>query len=230
MKFNKIMTAGLVTLTLIVSGCQNDTANQDTQNSSAQPASADAAVAQNSTPLRAGSPAPNFTGVDSNGKKHQLSDFKGKVVVLEWTNHECPFVKKHYETNNMQKIQQQTTGKGAVWLSIVSSAPGQQGHVTAQKANELTKSRKAKPTAVILDADGKIGRFYNARTTPHMYVLGKDGTLQYTGAIDNNPSKNPQDVASAKNYVTAAVDSILKGQPVGTATTQPYGCSVKYGT
>jgi peroxiredoxin len=181
------------------------------------------------TQVQVGAPAPNFAAVDSNGKTHNLSDFKGKTVVLEWTNHECPFVRKHYDTNNMQKLQKTATGQGVVWLSIVSSAPGQQGFVNSAKANELTKSRNASPTAVILDPDGKVGRLYGAKTTPHMFVIAPNGNLAYMGAIDDKPSANKDDVATAQNYVQAALDAIKANRAVAVSTTQPYGCSVKYG-
>ncbi len=195
--------------------------------SSAQPASSTEVA---SAGVKVGQPAPNFTAVDSNGKSHQLSDFKGKVVVLEWTNHQCPFVRKHYESDNMQKTQKQATDKGVVWLSIVSSAPGQQGSVDGKQANTLTAERKASPTAVLLDPDGKVGRLYSARTTPHMFVIAADGTLAYMGAIDSISSSDKADVAKAENYVTAALEQVLKGQPVTKSTTQPYGCTVKYST
>lgn len=178
--------------------------------------------------LQVGAPAPNFTAVDSNGKRHSLTDFKGKTVVLEWTNHDCPFVKKHYETDNMQKLQRSATSQGVVWLSVISSAPGQQGFVNGAKANELTKSRNASPTAVILDPEGTLGRLYGARTTPHMFIIAPNGTLAYMGAIDDRPSANKDDVAGARNYVAEALNAIRAGQPVPVATTQPYGCSVKY--
>lgn len=179
--------------------------------------------------VKIGAPAPAFTVTDSNGKKHSLADFKGKTVVLEWTNHECPFVKKHYETDNMQKLQRSATAQGVVWLSVISSAPGQQGFVDAAKANELTKSRNASPTAVILDPDGTFGRLYGARTTPHMFIIAPDGKLAYMGAIDDKPSANKNDVAGARNYVSEALEAIRAGKPVPVATTPPYGCSVKYG-
>ncbi len=178
--------------------------------------------------VKIGAPAPNFTATDSNGKKHSLSDFKGKTVVLEWTNHDCPFVKKHYETNNMQKLQKSATAEGVIWLSVVSSAPGQQGFVNGAKANELTKSRNASPTAVLLDPEGTLGRLYGARTTPHMFVIAPNGNLAYMGAIDDKPTANKDDVATAKNYVAEALSAIKAGKPVPTPTTQPYGCSVKY--
>jgi peroxiredoxin len=197
----------------------------NTQPASNQPADLAQASA---TTARVGQAAPNFTGVDSNGKTHRLSDFKGKTVVLEWTNHECPFVRKHYESGNMQKLQKAATSDGVVWLSVNSSAPGQQGNVDGQRANQLTKSRNAAPTAVLLDPQGTIGRAYSARTTPHMFVIAPDGKLAYAGAIDSIPSSNKTDISKAENYVTAALNAVKKGQPISRPATQPYGCSVKY--
>jgi peroxiredoxin len=230
--WKKLVIAGITTLAIAsTAGCQSSSNSADQNNTLGAPQTQSSPVSQQNTEtqaVRVGAPAPAFTAVDSNGKSHNLSDFKGKTVVLEWTNHECPFVRKHYDSNNMQALQKEKTGKGVVWLSVISSAPGQQGNVTPQKANELTKSRNASPTAVLIDADGKVGKLYQARTTPHMYVIDKNGALQYTGAIDDNSSKNPQDAKTANNYVRAAVDSVLKGEAVKTSTTQPYGCSVKY--
>lgn len=175
-----------------------------------------------------GKPALAFTGTDSNGKSHSLADFKGKIVVLEWTNPECPFVKKHYDSNNMQKLQKTYTGDDVVWLSINSSAKGKQGNQTPEQANDYMKEKKSEPTARILDEDGTIGKAYDAKTTPHMYVINKDGVLAYEGAIDDNDSFNPEDAAGAKNYVTAAIAALKDGQKIETAQTKPYGCSVKY--
>jgi peroxiredoxin len=175
-----------------------------------------------------GKPAPDFTGVDSNGQSHRLSDFKGKTVVLEWTNHDCPFVVKHYSTGNMQALQREATGDGIVWLSIISSAPGKQGHVSPEQANELTASRKAAPSAVILDTSGDIGRLYGAKTTPHMYVIDGSGTLVYMGGIDDRPSSRKSDIEGANNYVRTALNELAAGKPVTDASTRPYGCSVKY--
>lgn len=223
LKFNwkKLAIAGITTLTIAsTAGCQSSSNSADSSAPNQTAASSPVSQNTNTTAVRVGAPAPAFTAVDSNGKTHNLSDFKGKTVVLEWTNHECPFVKKHYGSGNMQALQKEKTGKGVVWLSVISSAPGQQGNVTPQKANELTKSRNASPTAVLIDADGKVGKLYQARTTPHMYVIDKNGVLQYTGAIDDNSSKNPADAKTANNYVRAAVDSVLKGEPVKTSTTQ----------
>ncbi|MCS6812458.1 MAG: redoxin domain-containing protein [Cyanobacteria bacterium] len=220
-----------IAATLVATACApkvtETTASPEATASPAQTVAATDASATKAD-VSVGKPAPNFTAVDSNGKSHQLSDFKGKVVVLEWTNHECPFVRKHYESENMQKIQKQATEKGVVWLSVVSSAPGNQGYVDGAKANSLTKERNASPTAVLLDPDGKLGRLYGARTTPHMFVIAADGTLAYMGAIDSIASSNKADVAKAENYVTKAIEQVLKGEPVTNAVTQPYGCSVKY--
>ena len=175
-----------------------------------------------------GQPAPDFTGVDSNGNKHTLSQYKGKTVVLEWTNHDCPYVKKHYNSGNMQKLQQQATADGIVWLSVISSKPGKQGHVSGAKANELTRSRNAAPTAVILDETSEIGLLYGAKTTPHMYIIDKTWQLVYMGGIDSIPTSNEADIAAAKNYVRVALDAMAAGKAIEDSVTRPYGCSVKY--
>ncbi len=223
-KLKKITLGGLIAISLVATGCQAPVeTSEDTSN-----VVEISTVAQKQNQARIDEMAPDFTGVDSNGVSHNLSDFKGKVVVLEWTNHQCPFVKKHYGSSNMQKLQKEATSKGIVWLSIISSAPDTQGYVSGSEANQLTKSRDASPTAVILDPEGNIGRLYNARTTPHMYVIAPDGILRYMGAIDNKPSTNSADVKTANNYVSAAIDSVLNNRPVETTVTQPYGCSVKY--
>ena len=178
--------------------------------------------------VNVGKPAPDFTGVDSQGSKHTLSQYKGKTVVLEWTNHECPYVKKHYNSGNMQKLQKNATNNGIVWLSIISSRPGKQGHVSGEQANQLTQSRNAAPTAVILDETSEIGLLYGAKTTPHMYIIDKTGQLVYMGGIDNIPSKDEEDIAGAKNYVRAALDAMTAGKTIEDSITRPYGCSVKY--
>lgn len=220
-----ITTIGLFFLTSVgVGAVSNASKVSDSSRSAQSPNTMEVAVA------RVNTAAPNFTGVDSNGKTHNLSDFKGKVVVLEWSNHECPFVRKHYGSGNMQKLQKEATGKGVVWLTVLSSAAGQQGYVSASQANELSKSRNASPTAVILDPDGKIGKLYGARTTPHMFVIGADGNMKYMGAIDSIASANAADVAKADNYVRNAVNALVAGKQVTRATTQPYGCTVKYGS
>lgn len=188
-----------------------------------------AAVALAAATPDVGLPAPDFAGVDSNGSAHALRDYRGRVVVIEWTNNECPFVVKHYGSGNMQKLQSEAAAAGVVWLSVVSSASGRQGHVSAAEANDLTTGRKAAPSAVLLDPEGRIGRAYGAAVTPHMYVVAKDGTLVYKGAIDDRPTANPADVAGAKNHVRAALADLAAGKPVATPATRAYGCTVKYG-
>ena len=175
-----------------------------------------------------GQPAPEFSAVDSHGKTHQLSDYRGKLVVLEWTNHQCPYVRKHYDSNNMQTLQKEAAAQDVVWLSVISSAPGKQGHVSAQQANELTADRGAAPAAVLLDGEGSIGRAYGAKTTPHMYVVDRQGTLVYMGGIDDTPTASAGDVDGARNYVRAALEELQSGKSVGEPVTRPYGCSVKY--
>ena len=178
--------------------------------------------------VNVGKPAPDFTGVDSLGIKHSLSQYKGKTVVLEWTNHDCPYVKKHYNSGNMQNLQKNATANGIVWLSIISSKPGKEGHVSGEQANQLTQSRNAAATAVILDETSEIGLLYGAKTTPHMYIIDKTGQLVYMGGIDNIPSKDEEDIAGAKNYVRAALDAMAAGKTIEDSITRPYGCSVKY--
>lgn len=176
-----------------------------------------------------GKPAPAFTAVDSNGKSHALADFAGKTVVLEWTNAECPYVKKHYGSGNMQKLQSAAAKDGVVWLMVNSGAKGKQGHVSGAAANEIVAEQIARPTAYLLDGDGTIGKAYAARTTPHMYVIRPDGMLAYMGAIDSDSSADPAAIATATNYVTAALSAVKAGKKPDPAQTRPYGCSVKYG-
>src|SRR5262245_39124296 len=175
-----------------------------------------------------GEPAPPFTAPTSNGPSVSLGDYRGKIVVLEWTNHDCPYVRKHYESGNMQTLQKETTGQGVIWLTVNSSAPGTQGYVTAAEANELTASRHAVPTAVVLDPKGAVGRMYGATNTPHMYVVDKAGVLVYAGAIDDKPTTRRADVQGAQNYVREALQSVAAAQPVKTPLTRAYGCTVKY--
>lgn len=175
-----------------------------------------------------GQPAPAFTLTDTKGTTHSLSDFAGKTVVLEWFNHECPFVKKHYGAGNMQAQQNAATADGVVWLTVNSSAPGKQGHVNAEQANAVLGEWKATPTAFLLDHDGKVGQAYGAKTTPHLFVIDGDGVLRYNGAIDSNPSADPADIPGATQYVSAALGDLAANRPVARGTTQPYGCSVKY--
>ncbi len=185
-----------------------------------------AAVAQ-ATP-DTGKPAPAFSLPDLDGVPRALADYAGRVVVLEWTNYDCPFVKKHYGSGNMQALQRRFTEQGVVWLSICSSAPGKQGHFAPAEWKRRVAEAQAAPTAVLLDADGTVGRAYGARNTPHLFVIGVDGSLAYQGAIDDDPTWSPENVATARNYVAEALDALLAGQPVPTAETKPYGCSVKY--
>ena len=177
---------------------------------------------------KVGAPAPSFTATDSNGKQVSLADFKGKTVVLEWTNDGCPFVKKHYGGQAMQGLQKKWTEKGVVWLSVVSSPPGEQGHVDGPAANKLTAERGAAPTAVLLDPKGDVGRAFGAQVTPHMYVVKGDGTLAYMGGIDDKPSTKLEDLKTAKNFVDAALSEVTEGKPVSVTTSRPYGCTVKY--
>ena len=175
-----------------------------------------------------GSPAPDFHGTDSNGKTQSLDEYRGKFVVLEWHNHDCPYTVKHYESGNMQSLQKQWTAKGVVWLTVISSAPGQQGYVDAPQENAYLKKMDAKPTAAILDPKGAIGHLYDAKTTPNMYVIDPNGKLIYAGAIDDHPTTETSDIPSSKNYVSEALTEAMAGQPVQVAYTRPYGCSVKY--
>lgn len=176
-----------------------------------------------------GQPAPEFSATDSNGMPRKLSDFRGKTVVLEWTNHDCPFVRKHYGASNMQALQKEAKDKGIVWLSVISSAPGHQGHVEGSEANALTTMRGAAPTAVLLDPEGTLGRAFGARATPHMFIITPEGKMAYKGAIDDKPSANPADIPVARNYVRTALGALIKGTPIDPAATRAYGCSVKYG-
>ena len=176
---------------------------------------------------KVGKPAPAFTLTDANGRSHSLADFKGKTVVMEWTNADCPFVKKHY-SGNMQKQQGAATTEDVVWLTVNSSAPGKQGHVDGKGAQKVMARTGSKQTAYLLDAPGAVGRAYGAKTTPHMYVIDAEGTLQYAGAIDSIASADQDDIAKATQYVPQALADLKAGKPVRVATSQPYGCSVKY--
>lgn len=175
-----------------------------------------------------GEAAPAFTLAGSDGKPHSLADYKGKYVVLEWTNDGCPFVRKHYDSGNMQSLQKDAASRGVVWLSIVSSAKGKEGFVDAAQASDLTRSRKAMPAVVLLDPAGTAGHAYEARTTPHMFIVSPDGKLIYMGGIDSIPSADAEDIAKATPYVKVALAEAMAGKPVTNASTKPYGCSVKY--
>jgi peroxiredoxin len=197
----------LIVLSLTLSGCGAD----------------DATAAP-----RIGEPAPAFSLSGADGKTHALADYKGKHVVLEWTNHECPYVKKHYGSGNMQGLQKEFTGKGVTWLSVITGAKGKQGVVDAAKAKELTTSRGAAPTAVLFDPTGDTGRAYGAKTTPHMYIINPEGKLIYANGIDSIASNDADDIPEATPYVKVALNESLAGKPVSTPVTKPYGCSVKY--
>jgi peroxiredoxin len=183
-------------------------------------------LAADSPPV--GSAAPDFSLPDANGKTHSLAQYKGKYVVLEWFNPQCPFVKKHYGSDNMQKLQQEYTSKGVVWLSIDSSAPGTEGSLTPEQAKSTMNSWKTHQTALLLDPEGTAGRAFGAKNTPHMFVINPEGKVVYEGAIDSKATPNPADIPSSTNYVKVALDESISGKPVTTATTKPYGCSVKY--
>ena len=175
-----------------------------------------------------GGAAPDFSLTDAKGKTHSLSQYKGKYVVLEWFNPECPFVKKHYGSGNMQKLQEEYTGKGVVWLTIDSNAPGSEGNMTPEQAAKVAAAWKTHQTALLLDPEGKAGRAYGAKNTPNMVVVSPEGKIAYEGAIDSKATPNPSDIPSSINYVKVALDESLAGKPVTTANTKPYGCSVKY--
>jgi hypothetical protein len=177
---------------------------------------------------KAGEAAPSFTLPDIAGKAVRLGDYMGKIVVLEWTNDGCPFVGKHYESGNMPALQQKYTGTGVVWLTIASSAPGEEGYVTAADAKADLARWRARPTDFLLDPDGIVGHLYDARATPHMVVIDRGGRIAYMGAIDNKPSTRLADVKTEHNYVAAALDALAAGQPVAIASTRAYGCSIKY--
>jgi peroxiredoxin len=183
---------------------------------------------EQSPTLTVGKPAPDFTLTDATGTKHTLSEYKGKFVVLEWVNYGCPFVKKHYNSGNMQELQEKYTEKGVEWLSICSSAPGMQGYFEGDELISEIKEHKPHADAYLVDASGDVGRMYGAKATPNMYVIDPKGILIYEGAIDDTPSVNPDDVKTATNYVSAALDLAMAGKDVKVKATQPYGCSVKY--
>ena len=175
-----------------------------------------------------GSPAPDFKGTDSNGVQHSLSEYRGKYVVLEWANKGCPYDQKHYLSGSMENLQKEWTAKGVIWLSVISSAPGQQGYVTPAEENAYIKSMHVTSTAVLLDPTGAIGRLYEAKTTPHMFVIDPTGKLIYQGAIDNKPTTDQADLKDARNYLNDALNAAMAGKPVAVESTRPYGCSVKY--
>ncbi len=175
-----------------------------------------------------GKSAPDFTLTDTQGKTHALKDLKGKTVVLEWLNFDCPFVKKHYKSGNMQKLQAAETAKGTVWLSVVSSAKGKQGYFEPKEMNARQAKEKGKQTAILYDTDGKVGKAYGAKSTPHMFVIDKDGKIAYRGAIDDKDTTEVEDVATAKNYVISALEDLRANRKIATTDTKSYGCGVKY--
>ena len=178
--------------------------------------------------IKLNEPAPPFTAINNKGEKVSLADYKGKIVVLEWTNHGCPFVKKFYKGGAMQRFQKQHTKKGDVWLSIVSSAPGKQGQLSEKESQTIVKKQSSHATDVLLDPSGIIGSLYDAKTTPHIFVIDEEGVLRYQGAIDSIRSANPKDIKKATNYITQAVKSIRQNKAVEIAQTRPYGCAIKY--
>jgi len=180
--------------------------------------------------IQTGEHVPDFNLLNSYGEEVKLSEFRGQAVILEWTNHGCPFVAKHYKTNNMQNTQTAAKEANVVWLSIISSAPGAQGFVTNEDANELTKSRNALPSHVLQDPEGLVGKAYGAKTTPHMYLIDKAGVLKYQGAIDDAGGRGFmfKDLSEAKNYIISALIELNKGTEITDPVTKPYGCSVKY--
>jgi peroxiredoxin len=186
------------------------------------------AIALPAFAARVGKPAPSFTGMDTHGTMHQLSEYRGKYVVLEWTNRGCPYTEAQYDSGSMQSLQKEWTARGVVWLTILSSAPGQQGYMTAADENAWITKIHAAPTAAILDPTGAIGHLYEARTTPHMFIIDPTGKLIYDGAIDDHPTTDPSEVHASKNYVSAALSEAMDGKSVAVNYTRPYGCSIKY--
>ena len=175
-----------------------------------------------------GSPAPDFAVQDTKGTTRHLSEFRGKPVVLEWTNADCPYTRKHYTSGNMQAAQKLAQKDGVVWLSIISSAPGKEGFVNGPAADVLTQSRGAAPTAVLLDPTGSVGRLYHARTTPHLFVVDRNGNLQYMGGMDSIATADVSDIPNAEPYLKEAMLAVVDGKPVEHPVTKPYGCSIKY--
>lgn len=173
-------------------------------------------------------PAPDFNLPDLDGEEVTLSDFKGNYVVLEWINYDCPFVVKHYGSGNMQSLQDEYMDKGVIWLGIGSSAPGTQGYFSLQEWKELAANRDSNPSHILLDPEGRVGRLYRARTTPQMFIINPEGILIYMGAIDDNPSRDPEDIPESINYVRKTLDAAMAGEPIEVQQTRPYGCSVKY--
>lgn len=210
---------------LALSACQPEPTPVDGSPADVAPEAVEALADAAPTP---GAPAPDFTLVDTRGTEHSLADFRGRTVVLEWLNYDCPFVGKHYGSGNMPALQERFTGEDVVWLSVVSSAPGEQGHFEPAAMDARTAAEGGRPTAVLLDPTGRVGRLYDAQTTPHMFVIDADGTVVYNGAIDDKPTTDQADVETAQNYVVPAIAAAAAGQLADPSRTQPYGCSVKY--
>lgn len=178
--------------------------------------------------VKIGEPAPEFTAKDTRGNLQTIGQYKGRILVLEWTNNGCPFVKKHYGADNMQQTQRFARANDVAWLTVISSAPGKQGHVSPEEAQKIVQEQAAEPEAIILDETGVIGKAYGAKTTPHLFVIDSEGKLAYNGAIDSIPSGDEKDIEKATNYVKQAIEELQAGKPVSEPITQPYGCSVKY--
>jgi len=178
--------------------------------------------------VQIGASAPQFTASDVHGVNQSLDQYKGKIIVLEWTNPECPYVVKHYQTGNMQQLQKKYVGLGVVWLTINSSGENKQGNLSTEEAKNYLSEKAAMPTAYLFDPSGTIGKSYGAKTTPHMFIINSAGTVAYAGAIDDNSSSRHSSVENARNFVAEALDALLADQPVQTASTKAYGCSVKY--
>lgn len=210
-------------LALTLVACASDPAEVPAETAT-EPAAAESASAA-PTP---GAPAPDFTLVDTNGEAHTLSAYQGQPVVLEWLNYDCPYVGKHYGGGNMQALQEQAIADGVVWLSVVSSAPGEQGYFEPAEMNARTEQEGGRQSAVLLDPSGEVGRMYEAKTSPHMFVIDADGQVVYNGAIDDRPTTDQADLEGATNYVVPAIAAAQSGESADPASTQPYGCSVKY--
>ena len=176
-----------------------------------------------------GEQAPDFEVMDANGNMRTLSEFEGQYVILEWLNHGCPYIRKHYDGNNMQQLQEKYTDQGVVWLSVVSSAPGTQGYMEPEEARQSIEEYGASPTAILLDSEGEMGRAYDARVTPHMFIIDPSGTVRYNGAIDDKPTPRASSLETAHNYIDAAMNSLMNGEEVEVKSNTPYGCGVKYG-
>jgi peroxiredoxin len=177
---------------------------------------------------KVGDSAPNFSATGSDGRTYRLADYRGKFVVLEWHNNGCPYTQKHYDSGNMQRLQKEWTERGVVWFTVISSAPGKQGFVTADQENTYKQKMQATPTAALLDPGGEVGHLYEAKTTPQMVVINPQGTIVYAGAIDDHSTSDSSDIPKSKNYVDLALSEATGGKPVGIPTSRPYGCSVKY--